>query len=212
MSSQIITYNELSRVEGNIQLQKGMNFGIRDSYSIVLMSVRKNSPYNDEMLDNVIIKYEGHDVPSRRIYDKKHIDQSLHTASGTLTENGKFHQAAETYKQGKREPAKIKVYRKLQKGIWVDMGFYDLIDVVTENDGNRNVFKFLLKPLFENFDPKLEENIDIIHRRYIPGPVMQEVFKRDGHTKSINDKMVGFDEIKSILGLSKYLEIEKNLK
>ena len=41
---------------------------------------------------------------------------------------------------------------------------------------------------------------------------MSEVFKRDGHTKSINDKMVGFDEIKSILGLSKYLEIEKNLK
>ena len=41
---------------------------------------------------------------------------------------------------------------------------------------------------------------------------MSEVFKRDGHTKSINDKMVGFDEIKSILGLSKYLEIENNLK
>ena len=41
---------------------------------------------------------------------------------------------------------------------------------------------------------------------------MSEVFKRDGHTKNINDKMVGFDEIKSVLGLSKYLEIEKNLK
>jgi hypothetical protein len=41
---------------------------------------------------------------------------------------------------------------------------------------------------------------------------MAEVFKRDGHTKNIDDKMVGFDEIKGILGLSDYLELEKNLK
>ena len=41
---------------------------------------------------------------------------------------------------------------------------------------------------------------------------MAEVFKRDGHTKSIDNKMVAFDEIKSILGLSDYLEIEKNLE
>jgi 2-methylisocitrate lyase-like PEP mutase family enzyme len=41
---------------------------------------------------------------------------------------------------------------------------------------------------------------------------MAEVFKRDGHTKNIEDKMVGFDEIKDILGLPEYLSLKENLK
>ncbi len=41
---------------------------------------------------------------------------------------------------------------------------------------------------------------------------MTEVFKRDGHTKNMANIMVGFDEIKDILGLSDYLELNKNLK
>lgn len=41
---------------------------------------------------------------------------------------------------------------------------------------------------------------------------MAEVFKRDGHTKNLEDKMVGFDEIKEILGLSDYLTLEDNYK
>jgi len=164
--------------EGGIHLQKGMNFGIRGSYSIVLMSVEKNAPYADEMLDGGIIKYEGHDarVP---IEEKKITDQPIANVTGTLTENGKFTQAAENFKEGKREAAKIKVYRKLRKGVWVDMGFYDLIDSFREYDGKRNVFKFLLKPNFDEFDPEVAENVDLAHNRYIPGEVMQEVYIRD---------------------------------
>ena len=164
--------------EGGIHLQKGMNFGIRGSYSIVLMSVEKNAPYADEMLDGGIIKYEGHDarVP---IEAKKITDQPIANVTGTLTENGKFTQAAENFKEGKREAAKIKVYRKLRKGVWVDMGFYDLIDSFREYDGKRNVFKFLLKPNFDEFDPEVAENVDLAHNRYIPGEVMQEVYIRD---------------------------------
>jgi 2-methylisocitrate lyase-like PEP mutase family enzyme len=41
---------------------------------------------------------------------------------------------------------------------------------------------------------------------------MGEVFKRDGHTKNLEDKMVGFDEIKEILGLEDYLSLHENLK
>ncbi len=41
---------------------------------------------------------------------------------------------------------------------------------------------------------------------------MTEVFKRDGHTKNMANIMVGFDEIKDILGLSDYIELNKNLK
>ena len=165
--------------EGGIHLQKGMNFGIKDTYSIVLMSVEKNAPYVDEMFEDGTIKYEGHDarVP---IEEKKSTDQPIANSTGTLTENGKFFQAAENYKEGKREPAKIKVYRKLRKGIWVDMGFYDLIDGLVEHDGKRNVFKFLLKPDFEKFDPEVSENVDLAHNRYIPGDIMQEVYIRDG--------------------------------
>ena len=164
--------------EGGIHLQKGMNFGIKGSYSIVLMSVEKNAPYADEMLDNGIIKYEGHDARVS-VGEKKTTDQPIANTTGTLTENGKFFQAAENFKEGKRVAAKIKVYRKLRKGIWVDMGFYDLIDAFKEHDGKRNVFKFLLKPNFEEFDPEVAENVDLAHNRYIPGEVMQEVYIRD---------------------------------
>jgi len=41
---------------------------------------------------------------------------------------------------------------------------------------------------------------------------MAEVFKREGHTKSLKDKMVGFDEVKDILGLPEYLNLKEKLK
>lgn len=39
---------------------------------------------------------------------------------------------------------------------------------------------------------------------------MAEAFKRDGHTLSLEDKMVNFDEIKDILGLQDYLNLKDN--
>ena len=178
MQTELLKYHQLVTKEGGKQIQRGMNFGLQGSYSVVLMSVEDNAPYADEMLEDGVIKYEGHDarVPTQ---EKKYVDQPIANATGTLTENGKFYQAAENYKLGKREPAKIKVYRKLRKGIWVDMGFYDLVDAFEEYDGRRNVFKFLLKPNFEEFDPDVAENFDLAHNRYIPGSVMQEVYLRD---------------------------------
>jgi 2-methylisocitrate lyase-like PEP mutase family enzyme len=41
---------------------------------------------------------------------------------------------------------------------------------------------------------------------------MAEVFKREGHTKSLEDKMVGFDEVKDILGLDEHLNLKEKLK
>lgn len=41
---------------------------------------------------------------------------------------------------------------------------------------------------------------------------MAEVFKREGHTKSLEDKMVGFDEVKDILGLAEHLNLKEKLK
>lgn len=40
---------------------------------------------------------------------------------------------------------------------------------------------------------------------------MCEVFRRDGHTKSMEDNMVSFDEIKEILGLADYLNLKDSL-
>jgi len=103
----------------------------------------------------------------------------MYNSSGNFTENGKFFNSAIEYKSGKIEPEKIRVYRKLRPGIWFNMRFYDLIDALIENDGKRNVFKFLLKPVFEDFDPSDKDDIEIDHHRFIPGNVMQEVFIRD---------------------------------
>ncbi len=40
---------------------------------------------------------------------------------------------------------------------------------------------------------------------------MCEAFRRDGHTQSLSEDMVGFDEIKDILGLADYLNLKDNL-
>ncbi len=66
----IISYIELASQEG-VQVQKGMNFGIKKNYSIVLMSTAKGAPYNDKLLDDGVIEYEGHDANKSLKYDKK---------------------------------------------------------------------------------------------------------------------------------------------
>jgi hypothetical protein len=96
----IISYAELVSAEG-INLQKGMNFNVNLEYSVFLMSVRKNAPYANEYDErtNTII-YEGHDVPSNLADNPKRVDQPLTTLRGSLTENGKFFTAANSYKEG----------------------------------------------------------------------------------------------------------------
>jgi len=174
----VISYNQLVMTEGGIQVQKGMNFAIKKTYSIVLMSTEKNAPYNDELLEDGVIEYEGHDAIKSDDYHKKEVDQPRINRTGSLTENGKFLKASDDFKEGKRAPALIKVYRKIRKGIWVDMGFYDLIDSVYKFDDKRNVFKFYLKPNDNEIDEN-SDNIDLPHNRDIPGDVMREVYERD---------------------------------
>ncbi len=174
----IISYAELVSNENGKMIQKGMNFGIQKTHSIVLMSTEKNAPYNDQIFDDGVIEYEGHDVPKNVSMDKKSVDQMMYLDSGKLTENGKFFRAAADFKEKKREAAKIKVYRKIRPNIWVDMGFYELLDGYIRNDGRRNVFKFLLQPTFEEIDEDADYE-DLLHNRIIPGDVQREVFERD---------------------------------
>ena len=148
----VIRYVDMTAQE-EFALRKGMNFSIPNKkYGIVLMSVRKDAPYADRFEGNgTTIIYEGHDVqknhaPNGR--NPKDIDQPMKVPSGQLSENGKFYEAAQKYKNG--DPAKlIKVYEKIKNGIWVYNGFFELTDAWTEKSGNRNVFKFKLEMIDE---------------------------------------------------------------
>ena len=175
----IISYHQLTIQEGGLQVKKGMNFGVKGNYSIVLMSTAKNAPYVDEVRDDGVIEYEGHDAPKSLDYDKKNIDQPAYTKTGRPTENGKFLKAVDDYKNFHRDAAKIQVYRKIKPGVWVDMGFYDLVDGYQRHDGKRNVFKYLLKPVYD-FDIDSVDFQDIVHDRQIPGDVQRQVYERDG--------------------------------
>lgn len=181
MENEIIPYLEMCLREG-VSLQQGMNFQIGDGYSVILMSVRSNAPYRDEVSeDGTTLIYEGHDVPKRDpLGDPKSVDQPQFTSTGNLTQNGKFHQAAKEYQQGKRSPELVRVYEKIRPGIWSYNGSFELIDSWIENDGKRNVFKFKLIALDEDIELSDEDSKTLIqHRRIIPTPIKLEVWKRD---------------------------------
>jgi len=180
----IISYIEMCQREGT-SLQKGMNYRLGDTYSVILMSVRPNAPYRDEIQeDGLVLIYEGHDRSKHKgISNPKILDQPEFLASGKLTENGKFHRAAQECKIGGRKPEIVKVYEKIKAGIWSDNGLFHLTDSWVENDGTRNVFKFKLVAV--------EDELDVMPRspsaewetprtRLIPTSVKLEVWKRDG--------------------------------
>ena len=173
----IISYTELVAAE-NANVQKGMNFQIKPEYSIFLMSVRKNAPYQDKWDKRTgTLIYEGHDVPKNVNPNPKQTDQPLTTPKGSLTENGKFFTAAQSYKMGMVEqPHKIKVYEKIKDGIWCYKGFFNLVDAKIVKTESRNVFKFYLKPVEYISKRKV---IPLPHSRLIPTKVKLEVWARD---------------------------------
>lgn len=181
MANEVISYLEMCGREGT-SLQRGMNFGLGGDHSVVLMSVRPNASYRDRLEDNgTTLIYEGHDEPkSARIPQPKTVDQPYRTAFGTLTQNGRFHEAAQGYKDGLRSPERVRVYEKLRQGIWSYNGVIHLVDSWQEDDGNRKVFKFKLVAV------EGEEDLDkppVSHpnrRRVIPTSVKLAVWQRDG--------------------------------
>jgi hypothetical protein len=174
----IISYAEIIKRE-DIMLQRGMNFRIKPSYSIILVSVREGAPYKDRWHEDTgLLEYEGHDEPKRSGIDPKKLDQPLRTTSGTLTENGKFFDAALSFKEKKRKPETVQVYEKISEGVWCDRGRYELIDVTIMSDGVRKVCRFFLRPAKT---PRANEPL-LKQTRVIPTAIKVEVWKRDqGH-------------------------------
>jgi hypothetical protein len=123
--------------------------------------------------------YEGHDVSRTTVApDPKKVDQPERNPGGSLTQNGRFAEAAQQFKEGLTPPERVRVYEKIRSGIWVYNGLFDLVDCWTEQSGGRSVFKFKLR--FAGTDrarraasPALEDD------RIVPSWVKLEVWKRD---------------------------------
>jgi hypothetical protein len=181
LGDQIISHIEMCQRE-KTSLQRGMNFGLGGNHSVILMSVRAGAPYRDRLEDGgTTLIYEGHDQPrSVTCPNPKLLDQLERIPSGKLTENGKFHAAAQSTKAGKRPPERVRVYEKLRQGIWSYNGVFHLVDSWTEFDGKRKVFRFKLVAV------EGEEDFDVApislpaRRRIIPTAVKISVWKRDG--------------------------------
>ena len=182
MQNKIISYIEMCTNEGT-SLQKGMNFRLKGKHSVVLMSRRPNAPYRDRVEDEgAVLIYEGHDIQSKAGGPlPKLADQPERYSTGTLTENGKFHRAAQDFVSGEKTPDIVRVYEKIKPGIWSDNGLFELVDSWVANYGTRNVFKFKLQATDAGDDDETSSNHSTTEsrRRMIPSEVKVAVWRRD---------------------------------
>ncbi|WP_041342746.1 HNH endonuclease [Dehalococcoides mccartyi] len=193
---QVISYLDMCQAE-SVNLQKGMNFKLRNGHNIILMSVRNGAPYADRFEnDGTILIYEGHDVnKTPELVNQKNIDQPMYTPGHKLTANGLFYEAAQKAKQTKIFP-KVRVYEKIKPGIWVYNGVFNLIDAWQEPSDNRKVFKFKLELTSEITNeiatPTLDADI-----RAIPSDIKRIVWARDQCkcVKCGNNSNLHFDHV-----------------
>lgn len=171
---------EMCREEG-VSLQRGMNFCLRGSVSVILMSRRPGAPYTDRIEDGgKILIYQGHDAPrTQGCPEPKKADQPESSATGALTQNGLFWKAVATYKEGRTPAAQVRVYDKIKTGIWTYAGVFELIDAWLEGESGRRSFKFKLRILDDAREMTEHSQHDIPHNRLIPTDVKIEVWKRD---------------------------------
>jgi hypothetical protein len=177
----VISYMEMCSAIG-VNLQRGMNFHLREGYSVILMSRRTGAPYADRIEnDGRVLIYEAHDIPrTAGSPDPKQFDQPRLNPSGSPTQNGMFADAAKNYREGRNAPELVKVYEKIHAGIWVYNGLFTLVDCWEEQAGSRMVFKFKLE-LADTTESGSSE-VRSAHDeddRIVPSWVKLEVWKRD---------------------------------
>jgi len=176
----IVSYLEMCSALG-VNLQRGMNFRLKRTESLILMSLRRGAPYADKVEDyGRVIIYEGHDVSrTAGVRDPKALDQPEFQPNGKRTQNGLFMQAVRLFK-AKQAPAEVvRVFEKIRDGIWVYNGLFNLVDGWQETVEKRHVFKFKLE-MIEHLDFSANRpEIQIDHNRVIPSTVKLEVWKRD---------------------------------
>jgi hypothetical protein len=173
----LLGFNDMCAAEGRM-LQQGMSFRTNQPHSILLMSQRENAPYPDRMsADGKTLYYIGHDAYGLK--DKDRMDQPLGLPSGSLSQNGRFFQAALGVGRGIRREL-VRVYEKLHPGVWVFNGLFDLVGAKMESDGKRKVCVFELR-LVEGTVEIEDEDRDLVLSpgRLIPTSVKLTVLKRD---------------------------------
>ena len=81
----VVSYIDMCQVEG-VNLQRGMNFHLGSTYSVILMSLRAGAPYADRVEEGGrVLIYEGHDIPKRDAdTNPKRFDQPMANPTGTL--------------------------------------------------------------------------------------------------------------------------------
>ena len=166
--------------EENMQtLQRGMNFRLGRTYSVVLMSQRTNAPYVDSIqADGRILEYEGHDAPrTDETPNPKAIDQPRITKTGQLTQNGLFANAVDVFKNVQAPAEMIKVYEKVFPGIWTFRGMFDLIDYRIMRSDGRCVYRFILQLSTNQGESDASSVLPV--QRAIPSEIKQTVWKRD---------------------------------
>ncbi len=176
----VINWHDICKTER--VSQQGMNFRIGGSYSVILMSVRKGAPYADRVEnDGAVLIYEGHNErrgPKCKYPDR--VDQPMRNPGGTLTQNGRFFDAAMRHKQKGTESEFVRVYEKVVPGVWVYNGLFQLVDAWQENSGRRQVFKFRLEITEDDLAQVRRAQSELDHTRMIPTQVKQAVWARDG--------------------------------
>ncbi|NCN52816.1 HNH endonuclease [Candidatus Parcubacteria bacterium] len=207
----ILSYDDIVLIEG-FRIQKGINVHPKNKpYTVLLMSVSENSPYNDGFDESgEILSYEGEDINTRRDVRDDHnlkpkdLDQPMFTKKGNLTNNGKLFISAEDYKFKRREKAEsVRVYEKISPNVWSDKGWFDLVDVdfVYSEIEKRKVFKYKLLPKgTESVTPTEQEEFEFSRR--IPTIIKQRVWERDqgkcvdcGSTKDLHfDHIIPFSK------------------
>ncbi len=180
MSDNVISYIEMCAREAT-SLQAGMNFGLGGNHSVILLSLRRNAPYHDRIEDSgFTLIYEGHDHPrTPGCPNPKLVDQPEFHRPGALTQNGKFHQAAQLFKSGSRVAERVRAYEKIKAGIWSYNGMFHLVDSWREKIDGRQVFKFRLEAVEGEEDLSKPAEGSSVRRRIIPTAIKLAVWKRD---------------------------------
>ena len=175
----VVSYLEMC-AEFGVNLQRGMNFRLKGSHSIILMSLRRGAPYADRIEEaGRVIVYEGHDISrSDGEPEPKQVDQPEFLPSGKPTQNGLFVDSVRRYKLGRSDAELIRVFEKIRDGIWVYNGLFRLVDAWKETSGRRQVFKFRLEIVDQPANINPASGFPD-HDRVIPSAVKLEVWKRD---------------------------------
>jgi HNH endonuclease len=141
-----LTFKMMCEREG-LYFQRGMYFRHKPDHSVILSSGALDSNY-DDLIDpkNEILIYQGHNAHrSKNTPFPQLVDQPEFNRNGTLSMNGRFFKAASDYAKSLAPPEAVRVYRKLGRGMWLDLKVFHLVDAWKESDGRRLVFKLKLR-------------------------------------------------------------------